>query len=697
MTFAGKNITYTITLQSDACIGSGFGGEFVNSFVARDPSGNPILHASHIKGLLRQSLCDILEPLGRTPAIEALFGSPGWRPALPAAVAQQAGGGYAASAHFDDARWQPPANASGPRTRLITRTAINPNSGTALGQTLRTQEAVAAGGSFLGQIRDIATVAEDLLLRLALLSISAVGGNRNRGGGQCLVSIHNESRSPGQLLEAWLSQNPVPAPPATAAFNAPAAGTAISGAVDPSRIAAPTAWFDVKFVADSGILCPETPETLNLLHSGIAIPASAMQGALLHRINREDTQLATRLFGDPCFRAWPAHPCALGDQSPLPFPVRVSITHKTNKIIGAGLQRSEFIDEALETVNWENRPADAPMLKSADGVLLAADQSVQLWKANDMPRLLTTHGVHSDSTTPGGRNVYTIEAMGAMVFRGLLAVPEYAAPAIQKAFPPAGAAVFLGKARSVRGGGTLHLYPVADPAALCPPWRSPRRAVIAQSPILLPDTPAQPGFQQEFIKIARDWATTFGLPHVDMLWAVAGLRFGWNRHGLAGAARHGRARACRVVLPGAVLQFEKSPDRDHLWRGLLAGIGGGRERGYGCLLPHPGKAQAHFQREVRIPELAPTPEAQAIRDGIAFAGETRLSPSQIAGVLSQMAAGSDKLRSYLNQQKRRGSAGWQAWEKSFVTLERMSRNPDGMRTSLEVARDLLVAQKEDER
>jgi hypothetical protein len=130
---------------------------------------------------------------------------------------------------------------------------------------------------------------------------------------------------------------------------------------------------------------------------------------------------------------------------------------------------------------------------------------------------------------------------------------------------------------------------------------------------------------------------------------------------------------------------------------LLAGIGGGRERGYGCLLPHPGKAQAHFQREVRIPELAPTPEAQAIRDGIDFAGETRLSPSQVAGVLSQLAAGSDKLRSYLNQQKRRGSAGWQAWEKSFMPLERMSRNLDGMRTSLEVARDLLVAQKEDER
>ena len=77
-------ISYTIELKSDAQTGSGFGGESVNNYVTRDCSGNPVVHASHIKGLLRQTLRDIFGDLQWDRGmIDQALGLPGSPPPVP--------------------------------------------------------------------------------------------------------------------------------------------------------------------------------------------------------------------------------------------------------------------------------------------------------------------------------------------------------------------------------------------------------------------------------------------------------------------------------------------------------------------------------------------------------------------------------------------------------------------------------------
>ncbi|MGC8542101.1 MAG: RAMP superfamily CRISPR-associated protein, partial [Phycisphaerae bacterium] len=145
-------IKYVIELQSDAHIGSGFGGEFVNNYVTRDAQGRAMIRASHIKGLLRQTLTDMLEPLGCMAEVHKLLGSPGWRPALPAGLAQQPGSGFESVFHFNDVVLKHESAAAGQSTRIITRTAISPTTGTILNQSLRSAEAVGAGTRFCGSI-----------------------------------------------------------------------------------------------------------------------------------------------------------------------------------------------------------------------------------------------------------------------------------------------------------------------------------------------------------------------------------------------------------------------------------------------------------------------------------------------------------------------------------------------------------------
>ena len=54
-------IRYTIELTSDAEPGSGFGGEFVNVTLPRDANGNPVIPASHLKGITRENLATVAE------------------------------------------------------------------------------------------------------------------------------------------------------------------------------------------------------------------------------------------------------------------------------------------------------------------------------------------------------------------------------------------------------------------------------------------------------------------------------------------------------------------------------------------------------------------------------------------------------------------------------------------------------------
>jgi len=675
-------ITYTVELKSDSQIGSGLGGEFVNSYVTRDSEGNPVIRASHIKGVLLQALKDIFTGLGwDTLVIGETLGSPGWRPGAVAVDRQSSGTGHESQFKFSDAVLEPAGPNSPSVTRLISRTAIDPQSGTASPRSLRTQEAVAVGCRFRGRVVGDSSASADVLLRLGLASIRAVGGGRNRGSGSCVITIDGEERSPGDLLKEFyrlLSAAPAPAPAAPAA-RVREAGTGV-------------AWFDVVFSAEHSVLCPERPETLDTLRSGMAIPASAVQGLILHRLNNLNPEIADRCFCDPRFRAWPLHPCGhRGDAvEDLPWPVRVSITHKTAKVLSdPPVPQSEFSDEAIEPYDWENRPPNAPILKSCDGVLLAmGDGPVRLWKSGDMPRMFSTHGVHNDPAREGGRNLYSVEAMGALIWRGVLACPEEYAALLREALDAQD--VSLGKARSVRGTGKLHLRPCPAGTA---PWEAQQgasRTFIAQSPIALPDGPAGSADGHDLRPLVERWAMAHHLGGIEEIWDTVGLQFGWNRHGKAGAQPHGRVPATRVVLPGTVIKLRSGASPAALRAALLEGVGGGRDRGFGCLLPHPGKASGLLKRGPQVVELPPNPRKGAIQRAFSFSKQSRLSASQIGALRGRLASGRQAAEEFLQKQRQRGSKHWSAWESGIKTLSDWVRGDQGdAQLSLDVLRDLL--------
>ena len=190
-------INYTITMQSDAQIGSGAGGEVINNYVTRDVSGNPVIRASHLKGVLRQTLTDIVAPLKiGEDLLSQAFGQPGWRPEV--SKAGQKCVAAAAALQFRDAVLQ--ATQMAP-VRSVTRTALDPITGSIRRGSLRTTEAICAGTVFKGTILGCDMPAMDVLIRLALLSLRSLGGSRNRGAGCCVAEIATEQRSPGQLLQ----------------------------------------------------------------------------------------------------------------------------------------------------------------------------------------------------------------------------------------------------------------------------------------------------------------------------------------------------------------------------------------------------------------------------------------------------------------------------------------------------------------
>ena len=187
----------------------------------------------------------------------------------------------------------------------------------------------------------------------------------------------------------------------------------------------------------SPVCCPEIPDKTNVIAANFSIPASAVQGAILTRLNDEAPALATALFGS-AVPAWPLNPCwaaCADDEQPppdaeLPVPIRVSLTHRAAKFSLPGTSpEKQFFDEAvdIEPYDWRQQPDCAP-LKASDGVLLRQhDGRVLLWKASDMPHTVSAHGVHGDPGEENGRNLFTIDAMAPMIWQGLAVMPENAA------------------------------------------------------------------------------------------------------------------------------------------------------------------------------------------------------------------------------------------------------------------------------
>lgn len=655
------DLDFKIQLRTDAEPGTGLGDELIDNRVPRDQDGEPTIPGSHLKGLMRDQMAEIERLQGWDGLTERVFGAPGG----PEATGPQSQSPFSITGAVADRSVE---------THRVSRTAIDPDTGRAKETSLRTTESIPADTTFSGRLVVDAEAGspEDLALRLCLLSLRAVGGSRTRGCGQCVVSIEGETRSPGGLLRELGSslKEGLPEP------------TQPRSSGDPPPLGTEASFLRLVFRAEAPVCCPETPVRTNVIRSGFPIPASAVQGAILTKLNRSHPDLASACFKNSVFRAWPLLPCGPADaEGPkLPIPVRVPLTHRVAKLASSdNSSPDDFSDFALEEAGSAGSSSHGPP-KARDGVLLRQDQGgVQLWPASGMPRLHIAHGVHNDPTTEDGRNLYTIEAMAPLTWCGVLCLPSAAADALLEAVNESPRVAF-GKGRSTHGLGTLRIEQITD-HPLAGGSGEAARVLIAQSPILLPDQmESGAAVRDEMRTVVRGWADEHGLPEVSDVWGVAGIRFGWNRHGRGKANTRGRLRACRVIQPGGVVKFASAPSPDSLSGALIAGCGGGRERGYGALSRHPGKAVALYDLPREVPELSPDPAEGATRAVLDIYRRNRgplPSVSQISAVEQRLLkTGRQGALGYLDHQCERTPRIWHTWDSIIEDVEKLLRNED---------------------
>jgi CRISPR/Cas system CSM-associated protein Csm3 (group 7 of RAMP superfamily) len=668
-------LRYTLTLLSDGEPATGFGLETVDALVPRDHHGEPVVPSSHLKGLLRERVESLASVLGERcdALVEALFGAPG----------DEGDDGVRGVAHIGPARLA----AGQAAVRTIARTKIGAL-GTASGMTLRTVEALRATTSFQGTVRVDAPAGgeADLALRVALLSLESIGGNRTRGAGLCRIDIEEEARSPGEILRTLAKATPAVAEPAPAAPPI----TAFDEAV---------VWYRLSFVAEEPVCCPETPPAgSNVLRGGPAIPASAVQGALLTRLSEGDDALAARCFGSASFRAWPLLPCAPDGVETSPIAVRVDLAHRMSKLPGADHEH-HFADVAIQPVLLAEHGGGSP-LKASDGFLLRdANGVVRLWRSHDVPRVFAAHAVIPDARGRRARNLFTVEALAPMRFSGYLALPRGAAMALKASLQRDPWVVF-GRSQGVRGGGRLSIVrEEPDWAAWTLPDAMTHRVFVVQSPLVIPDAWEVGRAEEALAKLVEEagWGRVIvddhhGARRVARSMALCGVRFGWNRRGLGDrVGGHNRLRARRVVLPGSVFVLEVALDAQTLGERLARGIGEGREEGYGAVIPHPGIASTL----VRV-EVLPTQVTSGVggKDALALyraVVSDPPSPSQISELLRRAEGSVEGARKYIEEQRKRHARYASVWDEINIWLK---DQPDAKQAqvvaALRTLHDLLI-------
>lgn len=635
-----NSLAYTLKLVSDAEPSSGFGTELTNALVPRDTTGWPVIPASHIKGLMKQAMKDFEDAIKGTEDNLLLKG-------ITELKVRIFGNEFDNATIFSLTDCKP---SKIPVMKTVTRTALN-SSGTAKNGTLRTTETIAAGTEFTGSINFIINPSqlEKLLVRYALLSIMEVGGSRNRGCGACFVTIDDEGKlQPGEVLKAIIVEikkdsrtNPPPLP------------THLQG--DPNK----RVTLKLTFTADNPICVPELPVVAgnNVIRSGFTISSSAVQGIILHRIDALNREVANACFKSDIFRVWPLLP-TLDDA--VGIPIRTSVSHKISKL-PIEKDRYEFCDEIIEEYDWTKAPQNAP-LKSADGVLIPTGDGVKLWRSNDMARHITAHGVHNGDSQ--ARNLFTVESLAVNKFCGLVVMPEDAANLFLKSLDD-NPTVLVGKARSIRGSGKL----VAMPSLSFPDFKYPIAAkaakevycFIVQTPLLIEgDTNGM-----SVDSIFKGMVQKAGWGKVAETSGSIQVLFGWNRH------KDGRQKAERVIAPGSVFELEARPD--HLEGLLVKGIGNGKERGFGAVLPHPGIAtKRHTPKTMPIPIKSPDQSGKIGWELWKKAIDTGLMPSQIAQVQAELANGKQAALDFLDRQhKERPAKIWDRWKPVIQELREL--------------------------
>jgi len=425
---------------------------------------------------------------------------------------------------------------------------------------------------------------------------------------------------------------------------------------------------DLTFSAEQPVCCPESPVVGNVIRTGFTIPASAVQGAILWRLNEQSSSLASQCLADSAFAAWPLNPCGDPRQGPVADEaVRVSLTHRAAKLVVGDWGVGDFSDDAIAPYDWTSRGDRAP-LKASDGVLLRQqDGSIVLWKSSDMPRVASAHGVHGDTGAASERDLYTLESMAPLVWRGILSVPttvdgQSISQLILDTFA-ADPIVSFGKRRTLLGAGKLEVVPLSSPKALRNRVKGPS-ILITQSPIDIGSP--QPGIAtEEALRTVVDkWAAALG--SIDRVWGYSATAFGWNRQPGGPSTREA---AIQVVLPGAVIRFSDSINDARMEVALVRGIGPGRDRGFGRAVTHPGVAtslRSPIRSDLPRRTSADSVAIDRIFDLVKRCDLRSLpSSSQLMALATQLKSpeSSAKAREYLDRQMTdRGAVVTSAWK-----------------------------------
>lgn len=744
---------FKIKLVGDAELRTGIGGEAVNSYVPKDLNGMPFIPGSHVKGLMRAALKEIAEV--RTDW-EPFFAKDAQPREWPYPLLDRVFGQDDAVRHDyfpkvrveaarllvdDSVRMAAP-------TQYVSRTELNEKR-LAKETSLRTTEAIFSGSEFIGDIYcDTAeSSVEALAWRLGLLAIPAVGGARSRNG-QCVVSLmeHAGSEPVDVLLRsldrAIRDEQFEPRPTTSQAIQSSAA----------ADLSTSTCLIELIYIAATPVCFPERPEHTNLITSGFTIPASAVQGSILHLINQANQSLANALFDSQSFRCWPLNPCSEENMDSLahtserswldgfdqfPRSLRVSLSHRAVKFTLDETQSSHFFDGAFGSreaaYDWLNPTSFNPKhnipMKATDGVLLFGPDPATprtLWRSAMMPRSITTHGVidgavqESDSDNPSQtrRNLFSVEAMMPMSWRGMIVVPASVAHYIADLIN--GCVEYrIGKGRSVRGRGRM-IAQVIDGQQDIEKYldaghsQTDRTAIVLQSPVAIPGqlhaelTTGRMSAEAVLRAMAEPWLKHYGLPHLDSTpstWASAGIRFGWNRH----ARTAGREEAVAVLLPGSVFTLAHKASREQLARAIQGGFYYEPEktdttlrRGFGCVEVHPGTAQAFYSGRGASCRRSSAELALAMKLVYELRGSRLPRPSQIRAVERRirLSDGRDRKGStldaldYLERQCQRLPEVWHAWEASIGLVERILKDysPQVAQEALKSLADIAVVQ-----
>lgn len=655
-----KQIKFEIALVSDAEVSSGLGSNLVDSLVARDTNGNPVIPASHIKGLMLQNIKDIPECILDGEKRSALLGSFG----KPGEAFENSSKFSVTNANLVSKN----ANA----TRYVSRTALN-EFGTAKEGSLRTCEAICAGTKFSGSVyvQQESALLESVVC-YALLSIFELGGSRNRGAGACTVSIDG-CKTPGALLKDIECLNP-----------AVESKTEIVTVGDPNKIVVAR----VSFETTNPICIPETPIVgNNTIVSGFTIPASAVQGCILTRVNELNSSVATACFESEGFRTWPLEPLPTGAEYKGAFAVRASASHKISKLANDD-KSFNFCDEKIEDYPWDEKKNNLP-IKSADGVMIRKkDGSTVLWRSGDMARHLTAHGVINGGESGNERNFFTVQSLAEHFFVGFVTMPEDAFLLLQKSLEK-NPMVSVGKSRSVRGQGKLVVEQVESLPMELPKNRYGKEvpAFIVQSPLLI-DEDLQEDSADAILKalVERYWT---GCKVVNQSAGVQ-ILFGWNRH------KNGLQEAKKVIAPGSVFCLESCTC--NVQELLMKGVGLGKERGFGSVLLHPNIASVKFSESAEIRSVKDTDDAA--KHGLELWKKNKeknknlLSPSQISTLMTLVEHDQRSALAHLEKQiKNRPDNIWSRWEGVFSDVKNMieTREQAYSRKAIKVWYDLAVA------